>query len=81
MHLLGWVPIHDTHQYMVVLTKFFFVVGIFGVWIFWVVTAKLSNNAFVNCENSEVPHLCVCDSHSGLRSITKSTLCPRDKFF
>ena len=42
---------------------------------------KLSNNAFVNCENSEVLHLCVGDSHSGLRSLTKSTLCPLDKYF
>ena len=38
MHLLGWVSIHDTHHHMRFLRKNFVVV-IFGVWIFWVVTA------------------------------------------
>ena len=37
MHLLGWVSIHDTHHHMGFLRKKFVVV-IFGVWIFWVVT-------------------------------------------
>ena len=37
MHLLGWVSIHDTHHHMGFLRKNFVVV-IFGVWIFWVVT-------------------------------------------